>query len=282
MHIKKSFKLLALSLFFPAAMMAQSDGELMAEGRVAMNNNDCVAAKRAFGAVSSARRDASWLDNMAQAEECNGGVDGIRDIPQALQYYEQEAAQIVGSERLAQKIGDLRYRINIDVNGAENAVLDWIRSTTPLTERRGSNDLWVTTTTNILTFGMSVYTSTPSMCTLRNDATALVTHYNTPGSRSMDGQQRISTSIAVSLSSLHDGDIEFNNIVNGITAGNGLRARQTIENLSGNFFSNLGPTGVFDKTGSGFVIRVPQGQATRGIDALREVARRCRIYYGHK
>jgi hypothetical protein len=84
-----------------------SDGEKMAQGRIALEKyRDCNAARQLFASVSAARRDRpDWLDYAAQSAECAG------DLAEALRYYEAEATYIVGSERLADKVADLRYRI---------------------------------------------------------------------------------------------------------------------------------------------------------------------------
>lgn len=109
----------------PLILMAQTDSQLMAEGRTAMGYNDCAAARRAFEAVSSAHRDASWLDAVAAAAEC------AMDLRAALQYYEEESNLMVGSDRLSQKIGELRYKVSLTTNPLA-PVIDWIRSTHPV------------------------------------------------------------------------------------------------------------------------------------------------------
>lgn len=108
MAVTQNVILVLLSVFFATvpAWAQQPDRERIAEGKAAMNHGDCPAARRAFESVSANARDAAWLDLVAQASECTG------DLRAALQYYEQEAAQIIASQRLTDKIGELRYQID--------------------------------------------------------------------------------------------------------------------------------------------------------------------------
>src|SRR5205807_2041080 len=61
---------------------------------------------RALNSISPPGRDnPTWYDLAGSVSECNGNIEV------ALQLYEREAALVIGSQRLTEKIADLRYRV---------------------------------------------------------------------------------------------------------------------------------------------------------------------------
>ena len=91
-----------------------SDADLDAEGQVAMSQfHDCARARSAFERESvSAQGAPTWLDEVARAAECAGDLAG------ALNYYERELKKLPDTPRLVQKVGELRYKLEVQADQA--------------------------------------------------------------------------------------------------------------------------------------------------------------------
>jgi hypothetical protein len=112
----KGYALLLILLLYAGRCLAQqpSDLELFEEGRVALDiHKDCKTAQQAFMAESRTGKDSPiWLDYAARVAEC------LNDLPTAVSYYELELAKLPGTSRLMDKIGELRYKIQLDANAS--------------------------------------------------------------------------------------------------------------------------------------------------------------------
>jgi len=94
----------------------RSDADWDAEGLVAMNQyHDCTRAKHAFEQESSvAQASPIWLDQAARASECAGNLTA------ALDYYGRELKKLPDTPRLVQKVGDLRYKQEVQADQARS------------------------------------------------------------------------------------------------------------------------------------------------------------------
>jgi hypothetical protein len=112
------------TMVLPRILVGQqtSDADLDAEGQVAMNQfHDCARAKSAFERESaSAQASPIWLDEVARASECAG------DLTSALKYYELELKKLPDTPRLVQKVGELRYKreLQAEQNQAQQAAAE--------------------------------------------------------------------------------------------------------------------------------------------------------------
>ncbi|MGA3102195.1 MAG: hypothetical protein ABSD61_10065 [Terracidiphilus sp.] len=106
------FCFFAALLFFAVAPSSaqQNDGELFAEGRIALDKyKDCAASLNALKQVSpEGQKNPMWIYYMAKANECAG------NIADALNYYKAYAATNPSPE-ITEKIGDLQYKVDQQV-----------------------------------------------------------------------------------------------------------------------------------------------------------------------
>jgi hypothetical protein len=87
--------------------LAQSDEAKFAEGRTALDaHHDCAVALRAFQGISAdGQQDPTVLSYLARTEEC------LRNLKEAVEYYERYAEKVPGQTEIANKIGELRYQL---------------------------------------------------------------------------------------------------------------------------------------------------------------------------
>ncbi len=99
---------LLLILHTPLAF-AQTDAEKFAEGRVALDkHHDCPAAKAALESISEkVRSEPLWLFYAAKTYECLNQAD------KALPLYEKYNELMPGQTVIIDKIGELRYQVNL-------------------------------------------------------------------------------------------------------------------------------------------------------------------------
>ena len=90
------------------AVMSQADQDKFAEGRVALDKfKDCPAALKALDAVSEG--NAEWALYMAKTHEC------LSNYEEAIHFYKAYDTLAPGHSEIAEKIAELRYQSNPDV-----------------------------------------------------------------------------------------------------------------------------------------------------------------------
>lgn len=97
------------ALWLTNGAIAQSDPELFAEGRIALDKyKDCKGAETPLSKVSEAgRQNPVWMSYIARTEECLGNLSS------ALKHYEDYNKAIPGQIDIINKIGELRYKVRI-------------------------------------------------------------------------------------------------------------------------------------------------------------------------
>lgn len=139
-QLVKLMFLAAMIFIFARNVLAQSDGEKFAEGRMAMDKfNDCPAAVKALESVSEAgRQNPLWIAYMAKAYECVGNAKD------ALTYYEKYNQVVPGNGEIVDKIGELRYMARKEIEELEQSQkrakdLRWMSSNIPVTGKMVEN-----------------------------------------------------------------------------------------------------------------------------------------------
>jgi hypothetical protein len=107
MRISYRILLLIALLSCVSAILAQTDAEHFAEGRIALDKyKDCATSLRALQQVSaSGQQNPMWVYYMAKANECLGNRRN------AIAFY-RAYARTNSSPEITEKIGDLQYQLD--------------------------------------------------------------------------------------------------------------------------------------------------------------------------
>jgi hypothetical protein len=188
----------------------------------------------------------------------------MKDLPAALDYSVHESQLIVGSDRLSQKIGELRYKISLSSDNPLQPLVEWAQAAGEVTENLSGQQSFTLTTTLTI----------QSACLLN---VKKVRMFAGPGST-----LRITYSFNVDFTKLDPGKVtaDFWNFDSGVRLGRmrfsdsieGPEVTEQQENLSQGEWRNSGSAA----TKAAFDIPVSSlDEAQRGAPIARKAAISC-------